>query len=65
MRVFKSRDVERILGVPPHLLTYLMRARRLQRPKKDSSGDYVWTRDDIRRARAAIAARRRGVSQKA
>ncbi len=47
------------IGVPPYRLADLIRARKLAPPAKDSSGDFVWTDEDIARAREALAAGRR------
>jgi hypothetical protein len=55
----KSAAVARLLNCPYGKLFYLIRTDRLQAPEKDSSGDYVWTPDDIARARAALAAPRK------
>jgi hypothetical protein len=37
----------------------LLRSGRLTPPAKDSSGDYVWTPEDVERARAALRDGRR------
>jgi hypothetical protein len=50
------------LGVPVHRLATLIRFEKITPPSKDSSGDYVWTAEDIERARAAMA---QGRSRKA
>jgi hypothetical protein len=47
-----------LLGIPYYRLVYLLKARRLVAPAKDSSGDFCWTADDVERARAALAALR-------
>jgi predicted site-specific integrase-resolvase len=59
MTVLKSRAVAERLGVPYYVLFNLLRNGRLSPPSKDSSGDYVWTEEDVERARAALLARRR------
>jgi hypothetical protein len=59
MPYLKSRAVADQLGVPYWRLFDLIRSRRLVAPDKDSSGDYVWTSDDVERARQALAATRR------
>jgi hypothetical protein len=59
MPYLKTSAAADLLGIPYYTLAALMRSRRLLPPSKDSSGDYVWTPDDIDRARAALAARRR------
>ena len=55
---FKTPDVADQLGVPYWRLMDMLRARRIQRPTKDSSGDYLWTESDIAAARAVLASRR-------
>jgi hypothetical protein len=57
MDFLKTPVVAERLGIGYHLLFGLIRSRRLTPPAKDSSGDYVWTPDDIERVRAALAAR--------
>jgi hypothetical protein len=47
------------LGVGYYRLIGLLRARRIKRPEKDSSGDYVWTEEDLERARQALVTDRR------
>ena len=46
------------LGVPAHCLMNLIRFRKIVAPGKDSSGDYVWVKEDLDRARQALAERR-------
>lgn len=41
-------------------LINLIRYGKIPRPPKDSSGDYVWSDEDLERARQAIKARRKG-----
>jgi hypothetical protein len=47
------------LGVSYSRLINLIRFRRMDPPAKDSSNDYVWTEQDLERARQALAAGRR------
>jgi hypothetical protein len=47
------------LGWTYHQLISLIRFRHMDPPARDSSGDYVWTDDDLRRAREARHARQR------
>ncbi|MHB1426944.1 MAG: hypothetical protein ACYC3I_27635 [Gemmataceae bacterium] len=55
----KSRDVADCLGISYYALFELLRGQHLIPPEKDSSGDYVWTAEDIERAQKALAHRRR------
>jgi hypothetical protein len=34
----------------------MLRSGRLEKPAKDSSGDFVWTEDDLQRARRVLDA---------
>jgi len=43
-----------------HRLYGLIRFGKIQTPETDSSGDYVWTDEDINRARQALRADRHG-----
>ena len=58
MPYFKTPVVASQLNVPDHRLHYLLRGNKIAPPQKDSSGDYVWTPEDVERARHALAARR-------
>jgi hypothetical protein len=55
----KTPAVSGLLGVSYWQITSLLRTRTITPPAKDSSGDYVWTEEDVERARQALAARRR------
>jgi hypothetical protein len=59
MRFLKSSGLAQELGIPYTHLFSLLRTGRLERPEKDSSGDYLWTAADINRARRALACDRR------
>jgi hypothetical protein len=59
MSFLKSRAVAQALGVPYHRLFELLRSGKLTPPAKDSSGDYVWTSEDVERARLALGAGRK------
>jgi DNA-binding transcriptional MerR regulator len=59
MRFSKTKAVADLLGITYHRLFELIRSNKITPPQKDSSGDYVWTEQDIERARQALAARRR------
>jgi hypothetical protein len=55
----KTPEASRALGVTYHRLVGLLRFRKIDPlPEKDSSGDYVWTRDDLDRARRALRPQR-------
>ena len=43
------------LGISYHRLIGLLRFRKIIPPARDSSGDYIWTDADLRRARKALA----------
>jgi hypothetical protein len=62
MSYLKSRAVADSLGVSYYRLFELLRSKRLAPPRKDSSGDYVWTQDDVQRARLALKGRHRKAS---
>ena len=42
------------LGVTYHQLTGLLRFGKIEPPRRDSSGDYLWTVADLGRARLAL-----------
>ena len=46
------------LDIPYSRLISLLRHGKLAAPTKDSSGDYLWTNEDLERARQALASRR-------
>jgi hypothetical protein len=50
----KTRDVAATIGVTIGALTHALRDGRVSAPQKDSSGDYVWTQEEISQAAAAI-----------
>lgn len=56
----KTRDVEKLLGVGYYRLFRLVRVGHIPPPAKDSSGDYVWSPEDIERARQVLHGRRKG-----
>jgi hypothetical protein len=58
MSSLKTPAAADLLGVGYWRLIGLLRSKRLPRPQKDSSGDYLWTPEDIERARRALAGRR-------
>jgi hypothetical protein len=45
-----------------HRLMGLIRFGKILPPLKDSSGDYVWTSEDLERARQALALRQGGAA---
>lgn len=53
----KSPRAARELDITLHQLRGLLRYRDMVAPQKDESGDYVWTPEDLDRARQALAAR--------
>jgi DNA-binding transcriptional MerR regulator len=55
----KTSAAASALQVPYYTLMALLRYGRITPPQKDSSGDYVWTDDDLERARIALANRGR------
>ena len=53
----KTLAVADILGVPYWRLRDMVRARRINPPARDDSGDYIWSPSDIEAARQVLAAR--------
>ena len=49
-----TRDVARQLDTTANYLQYLIRARRMAEPARDSTGRYVWAAEDIEAARQAM-----------
>jgi hypothetical protein len=54
-----TTEVARLLGISYACLMSALRSDRFERPRKDSSGDYVWFPEDVARARKALASPRR------
>ncbi len=54
MTLLKSPLAAKELGISYHRLMSLLRYDKLPRPQKDSSGDYVWTEDDLTAARRVL-----------
>jgi hypothetical protein len=59
MPYLKSRAVATELAISYYRLFELIRSGKLTPPGKDSSGDYIWTPEDVDRARQALAVGRR------
>jgi hypothetical protein len=55
----KTRQAARQLGITYWHLISLLRSDKLSAPKKDESGDYVWSKRDLASARAALQIGRR------
>jgi hypothetical protein len=52
----KTPELCRRLGVPHgRLANHIRNGKITPLPAKDSSGDYVWTPEDVKRARKALA----------
>jgi hypothetical protein len=66
-RYWKTPGAAAELGENYTRIINLIRFQKMDPPEKDSSGDYVWTEQDLERARAALARgrRRRGQGAKA
>jgi hypothetical protein len=45
------------VGLKYHQLIGLLRYGHIDPPQRDSSGDFIWTDEDMARVRAALAAR--------
>jgi len=59
----KSREAAEYLGISYYTLFELLRGHHLAPPKKDGSGDYIWTDADVERARHALTVRRHRKAQ--
>lgn len=57
MELLKTSVVAEQLGIGYHRLFGLIRSRKLTPPGKDSSGDYVWSPEDVARARSLLTSR--------
>lgn len=55
MNTRKSPLAAKELGISFYRLHGLLRADKITPPQKDSSGDYIWTDEDLERARRALA----------
>jgi hypothetical protein len=58
----KTTVAVRELGTTYHKLIGLLRFNKIPAPLRDSSGDYLWSDEDLERARHALAARRKAVT---
>jgi hypothetical protein len=61
----KTPVAARELGVTYHRLIGLLRFNKIPAPVRDSSGDYLWSPDDITRARQALQPRAKEVADAA
>ncbi len=53
----KTFAVAQGLGVTYHRIMGLIRYGKIRPPRKDSSGDYVWTAHDLEAARKALGSK--------
>jgi DNA-binding transcriptional MerR regulator len=58
-RVLLSGPAADALGVGYHRLHNLIRRRLIPEPERDSSSRYLWTEEDLERARQALGIDRR------
>jgi hypothetical protein len=58
VKVYRTRDVGILLRENWWTIYNLIRLKKMQAPRKDSDGNYLWFEDDVRRARAALATHR-------
>jgi hypothetical protein len=56
----KSVVAARMLGVSYNSLLNRVRFGFIPKPQTDSSGDFIWSREDLERARVALANRSKG-----
>jgi DNA-binding transcriptional MerR regulator len=56
---FKTPTAAIEIGITEANLHYLLRAKKITSPERDSSGHYVWTHKDIQAARSALRIDRR------
>jgi hypothetical protein len=54
-KFWKTAGAALELNVTYYTLFNLLRHRKMEPPARDSSGDYIWTRSDLSRARKALA----------
>lgn len=54
MNMLKSMAAAKELGVSYHQLFGLLRSNKVNPPLKDSSGDYLWTEEDLKTAREQL-----------
>lgn len=52
----KSSEAARRVGITCTRLYSLLRNGKLKPPRKDTSGDYFWGEEDVRRLREAVRA---------
>ncbi len=58
MHGFKTPVAARLLGIRSSRLHSFIRSARIAAPQKDTSGDYLWTEEDLASARKTLAASR-------
>jgi hypothetical protein len=55
----KSPAAAKELGISYYRLIGLLRSEKVKPPRKDSSGDYLWSDQDLAAARVALSVDRR------
>lgn len=63
--LFKTAIAAQRLGLPYTQLHSLIRNQKIEQPRKDTSGDYVWSERDLEAVRVAMTngRQRRAVSR--
>jgi DNA-binding transcriptional MerR regulator len=59
VRPLITSEAAKVLGVPYYQLHGLIRRGLMAEPGRDGSGRYLWSADDVERARAALKVDRR------
>lgn len=57
--MLKTREVVKLLNTTYHRIMTALRGGKFPSPAKDASGDFVWAKADIERARQALSVDRR------
>jgi hypothetical protein len=63
--MLKTIEALRHLNTTYHRLVGLLRFNKIPLPAKDCSGDYIWSPDDLERARQVLDAMRRPRAEEA
>ncbi len=61
----KTKDVAKQLGISYSRLINLIRCEKIEAPEKDSSADFVWSKQDVANAQKAMEDRIKKIYPKA
>lgn len=53
-KVYKLPEVAELLGIKDYQIYYFLRHRKIPRPIRDHSGDYIFMQEDVERIRELL-----------